>query len=101
MPAGAEADRWVGDSRTRGRVVDDFDSTTVTTPTTIHGLHRVTQGFGVLHVELSADGVVEKGSNRRGLHHVETGQISTGGAAVAGRHPFTVGVSQSLCDRYS
>lgn len=63
-------------------IVENLDASTVTAPATRDRLDTVRDDFRFFHVEFSADAVVMKRADRRGLHHVETSQVAARGAAV-------------------
>lgn len=74
-------------SRTNSlRLEQGLDTAVVSAPAARHRLNGFRDDFGLFDREVTTDRVVMKGSNRRGLHHVKTGQITAGGTSIAGGH---------------
>lgn len=63
-----------------------FHRAAVATPTTRDLVNNSRHDFGFLDGQFTADGVVMKGSHRRGLENIKSREVAAGVAAITSRH---------------
>jgi hypothetical protein len=69
---------------------DEFDRASVAAPTTGHRVNTLRDDLGFFDRQITANGEVVEGSNRRRLNNIESREVPTSGASVASSHTVTV-----------